>query len=370
MSSALGGESVDGLLEESNDMTSDAQNRIRARIARTGEAILAERKVVSPIDVLTGIGWLAPSAVDRWRQGRVPYLEAATQVNLRKLSIAMKCLQGWAQERGLRPSETAYVARTRDRRTLKFSKNGDPEIERAYRTHWVSPELSAEKRQRVAERQSKPPDLVVISPRKPFTCTECGETSQGLLFMEDPGPLCLTCTDLDHLVFLPSGDAALTRRAKKESRLSAVVVRFSTTRKRYERQGVMVEESALDEAERQCLTDEEARARRRERDSERRAGQDQELQERMIEEIRRLFPGCPAQRAEAVARHTSLRGSGRVGRSAAGRSLDPEAITLAVIASVRHADTAYEDLLMTGVERQDARRQVHAEVQEVLDRWR
>lgn len=97
---------------------------------------------------------------------------------------------------------------------------------------------------------------------------------------------------------------------------------------------------------------------------------DQELQKRTAEEIRRIFPGCPAQRAEAIARHASLRGTSRVGRSAAGRSLDPGAITLAVIASVRHDDTEYEDLLMAGVERQDARRQVHTEVQDVLDRWR
>ena len=61
-------------------------------------------------------------------------------------------------------------------------------------------------------------------------------------------------------------------------------------------------------------------------------------------EIARLFPGCPADRAEAIARHTSLRGSGRVGRSAAGRSLDEKAVTLAVAASVRHEDTEYDSI--------------------------
>ncbi len=33
--------------------------------------------------------------------------------------------------------------------------------------------------------------------------------------MEDQGPLCMSCADLAHLIFLPSGDAALTRRARK-----------------------------------------------------------------------------------------------------------------------------------------------------------
>jgi hypothetical protein len=353
-----------------NDVVTSAQNRLQSRIVRAAEAALAERNVVSPIDVLIGVGWLAPSEVDRWRQGRIPCLEAAAQVNLAKLSTAMKYFRGWARDRGLRPSETAYVARTRDRRPLRFSKSGIPDIERAYRTHWVSPDLSPGKRQRVAEQQSKPPDLVVIWPRRAFTCTDCGETCEAPLFMEGPGPLCLSCADLDHLVFLPSGNAALTRRAKQGSRLSAVVVRFSTTRKHYERQGILVEDPALADAERQCLADEEARACRRERERLRRAEQDLELQARTAEGIRRIFPGCPAARAEKIARHATVRSSGRIGRTAAGRALDPEAITLAVIASVRHHETAYEELLMAGVERNEARRQVDPDVQCALDRWR
>lgn len=44
---------------------------------------------------------------------------------------------------------------------------------------------------------------------------------------------------MEHLVFLGAGDAALTRRAKAASGLSAVVVRFSRG-KRYERQGILV----------------------------------------------------------------------------------------------------------------------------------
>jgi hypothetical protein len=34
-----------------------------------------------------------------------------------------------------------------------------------------------------------------------------------------------------------------------------VVVRFSRARKRYERQGILVEEAALEQAEAQCLDD-------------------------------------------------------------------------------------------------------------------
>jgi hypothetical protein len=212
-------------------------------------------------------------------------------------------------------------------------------------------------------------DLVVVSPLRDWTCHACGGTG-SLLVMEDAGPLCMRCADLDHLVFLPSGDAALTRRARRGSRLSAVVVRFSRARRRYERQGSLVELVALERAEADCLADEPARARRRERDAARRAAQDIELQARMATAIRDLFPGCPSDRAQAIARHAATRGSGRVGRTAAARELDPGALELAVVASVRHEDTAYDELLMSGFDRAEARAVVHDDVQRVLDRWR
>jgi len=59
-----------------------------------------------------------------------------------------------------------------------------------------------------------------------------------------------------------------------------------------------------------------------------------------------------------------------VGRSEAGRALEPAALELAVAAAVRHEDTRYDELLMSGVERELARAQVRDEVARVLDGWR
>jgi len=334
-------------------------------VTRAAEAALAEQRFVSAIDVLLGLGWLAPSHVDEWRQGRDESLECVVQANLSKVTAAMAAFRRWARDRGLSPSETDYVARTRDRRQLRFSVSGDVAVERAYRTHWVSPDLS----QRTVERQSRPPDLVVISPLKEWTCTSCGDTG-GLLFMEDAGPLCLDCADLGHLVFLPSGDAALTRRAKKASRLSAVVVRWSRSRRRYERQGILAETEAIERAEIDCLSDADVRARRRERDQARRADEDMRLAAALAAAIRALFPGCPVGRSEEIARYAAMRGSGRIGRSAAARGLDPDAVSLAVAASVRHVDTDYDRLLMSGVDRETARRRVRERVEDVLSGWR
>jgi hypothetical protein len=142
------------------------------------------------------------------------------------------------------------VARTPQRQILRFSRSGDEAVERLYRTRWVSPALTEKKRERLVEK-AKAPELVVIWPRNDdWKCHRCGG-SGDFLMMENEGPACLPCVGLGDLEFLGAGDAKLTRRAKAKSARHAVVVRFSRTRKRYERQGLLVEPQALKEAERE-----------------------------------------------------------------------------------------------------------------------
>jgi len=262
-------------------------------------------------------------------------------------------------------SSTGAVARTDSRR-----EEGRSVAARQNRTPEPAQRAADEKTSAPDKKQTPAtaPDLLVIMPLKDFSCATCGG-SGTFLVMDDLGALCLSCADLDHLVFLPAGNAALSRRARTHSALAAVVVRFSRSRGRYERQGILVEEAALQLAEEQCLADEDARLRRRERDDERRSAQDLEFQGRLADQIRQLYPGCPAARAEAIARHAATRGSGRIGRSAAGRALQPDAVRLAVVASVRHEDTRYDELLMAGVPRQQARDRVLASIDSVLSRW-
>jgi hypothetical protein len=224
-------------------------SKLRDRVVKAAEGALAARGYVSPLDVLVGIGWLDPGAMKRWQQGQVDYIERVVQTNLPRISQAMKLFRAWATAKGLIPSETTYVARTPSRQALRFSQSGTPSIERLYRTHWVSGELSEKKRERLAEKASRAPELVVIDPLNgAWACHRCGGTG-GLIVMENPGPACLRCVGLDDLEFVPAGDALLTRRAKAKSDRFAVVVRFSRSRKRYERQGLLVEPQALTQAQ-------------------------------------------------------------------------------------------------------------------------
>lgn len=217
----------------------------------------------------------------------------------------------------------------------------------------------------------KPKDLLVIESTRGFSCADCGTAHDRgeLLTMDEAGPLCLPCADLAHLEFLARGDTALTRRARKYSALSAVVVRWSTHRRRYERQGIVAESDAIERAEQECLADADARERRRIRAAVRRDEHDTEFIDELTAAIRAEFPACPPERALRIARHAGERSSGRIGRTAAGRALDPAAVRLAVVASIRHEDTDYDELLMGGVARFDARDIVRPAIDDVLERW-
>ncbi|MBL8675812.1 MAG: hypothetical protein JNJ47_00040 [Alphaproteobacteria bacterium] len=136
---------------------------------------------------------------------------------------------------------------------LQFSKSDHPGIEEAYQTHYISASLSEKKQEKLKEKLEKSPDLVVFSILKPTQCSQCQEELEKgrLLYVEGEQSLCLNCAGFGNLAFLPSRDASLTRAAKKQSKVWLVVVRFSRTRKRYERQGLLVEEEALQKAEKE-----------------------------------------------------------------------------------------------------------------------
>ncbi|MEO6594364.1 MAG: hypothetical protein ABIP94_06395 [Planctomycetota bacterium] len=218
---------------------------LAARVAQAADAAVRQNGYVAPIDVMLGIGWLHENHVLEWRTLRLPFLARGIQADLSKISEAMRLLTAWARQAGLRPTTTEYVARTATREQLRFTKSDAPAIEAAWRTHWVSAKLRETKRARAEAKAQKPPELVAIEPRhRDWQCHRCGG-SGALLVMEPPGPACLPCAGLGKLEMIPSGNALLTRRARAASKLTAVVVRWSQTRKRYERIGALVEPAAL-----------------------------------------------------------------------------------------------------------------------------
>lgn len=220
--------------------------------------------------------------------------------------------------------------------------------------------------------QSEGEEIKVFISNRESRCDECGEelgSKAWITLSRDKGALCLSCADLDHLLFLPSGNVALTKRARKHSTISAVVLKWSRARKRYERQGLLVEVQALEKAEEECLADEDIRERRREREATRREELDRRYVDQFAARVKELFPGCPAGREREIAEHACLKYSGRVGRSASAKALDEEAVRLAVVAHLRHRETRYDELLAKGHDRWEARTAVEKTVHEVLRKW-
>src|SRR5512133_2262873 len=216
-------------------------------------------------------------------------------------------------------------------------------------------------------------ELKVFISSREGACIECNAAlghSAWVCLVDAKGALCLSCADLDHLEFLPTGDAALTRRAKQGSTLWAVVLKWSRARKRYERQGLLVESAALEAAETACLEDAPARAAKARRRAEHALESDREYVQRFAAEIRRRYPECPEGRETCIAEHACRKYSSRIGRTAAAKSFDANAIDLAVRAHIRHAETEYDSLLARGVDRHDARAAISSVVDAVAERWR
>jgi hypothetical protein len=221
------------------------------------------------------------------------------------------------------------------------------------------------------EAHAKSDEIVVFILRTETECSECRRPllKGNFLRLEKKRPLCLDCADLGRLEYLPRGDTAVTRRTTKYSALRAVVVQWSRTRKRYERQGILAPPEAIRRAEEESLADAPLRERRRVQEALRREVEDRDYIAAVTLKLKELFPGCPLDEARAIAEHACQKHSGRVGRSAAAKEFDPKALRLAVIAHIRHQHTPYDHLLGRLGDRQLARAEVRRDMERLLAQW-
>lgn len=99
-----------------------------------------QRGYAAPADVLVDIGVLPKQKYEDWRFGKVRYLEAACTCNLKKLSFIMEQIHSYAKKTGLKPLFCYYKQwgmKKKPAAPLRFSKSQNPEIEKAYATHYV-----------------------------------------------------------------------------------------------------------------------------------------------------------------------------------------------------------------------------------------
>ena len=109
-----------------------------SRVVRAVTAILDRKEFVTPIDLFIEMDLLRSEEIEKWRAGRLPYLERAIQCNLSSASRILRLLRMHAHDLNLRPSSTGYIRRTRGGKLrLRFTKTGDLKLEEAYARHFV-----------------------------------------------------------------------------------------------------------------------------------------------------------------------------------------------------------------------------------------
>ncbi len=129
------------------------------------------RGFAAPVDVLMEVGYLSKQDYENWRYGRVDYLERVCKANLSKLSLVMREMRSYAAKAGLKPSFCYYKQWGTKKKNgqgrkpvipLRFSKSGDPEIERQYATHFVdvkrTSQLKTENAAKLAGQPEAAPD--------------------------------------------------------------------------------------------------------------------------------------------------------------------------------------------------------------------
>jgi hypothetical protein len=225
---------------------------IQERVVSACERILQDKLYVCLTEVFKVIGLLQQTHEDNWRKGKSAELETFIQGNSSKKVEAIDCLKKWALENGLMPLKIiSYVRTSGPKRRLKYSHDGDPEIESIFQTYYFSSDLTEKELRKLQDKLEEEPELIVFWTVSESQCSKCNQelTKGKFLLMEGDKALCLNCAGLGDLVFLSSGNPKLTRRAKGYSSKSVVVVRYSKSRNRYERQGLLVQSEALKKAE-------------------------------------------------------------------------------------------------------------------------
>ncbi|MFA5522839.1 MAG: hypothetical protein WDA24_00630 [Tissierellales bacterium] len=114
---------------------------IIAMVDKSANEIISTKGYIAAVDILIKMDILSYEDYEKWRFGKVPYLEKICKVNLNKMALIMKTLKKYARLNNLQPSCTAYKKWGKGNKIdLQFSKTGSPSVEKEYSTHYVKKE--------------------------------------------------------------------------------------------------------------------------------------------------------------------------------------------------------------------------------------
>ena len=129
------------------------------RVVRAVGKILARTDVIAPSEILIEMGNLSNNNYEAWRKGRVPYLERVFEGNLSKASRILRIIGFHAHDLNMVPRQTVYHQWGKGKnRVLRFSKSGNPNLERAYSCHYVWNQSQEKKLKAINKAE---PELIV-----------------------------------------------------------------------------------------------------------------------------------------------------------------------------------------------------------------
>lgn len=92
------------------------------------------------VQVLMDLQILSKNDYEKWRFGRVDYLERVCKINLSRLKFILRTMKEYGKKQGLKKSFTYYKkwgSKGKDTIKLRFSKSGNESVEKSYATHFV-----------------------------------------------------------------------------------------------------------------------------------------------------------------------------------------------------------------------------------------
>ena len=113
---------------------------LQGKVRSAMYTLIKENGIATTVEVLIRVGVLSKEDCEKWRFGKIPYLEKVCKVNLGKLSTIHREIRAYAKKNNLKPSWTYYKRWGLNGKIiqLRFSKSGDEQIERLYATHYIS----------------------------------------------------------------------------------------------------------------------------------------------------------------------------------------------------------------------------------------
>ncbi len=123
------------------------------RVVRAAGKILARTDVVSPSDILIEMGNISKKNYESWRKGQVPYLERVFEGSLSKANRILRIIGFHVHDLNMVSRQTVYRQWGKGKkRILRFTKSGDPNLEKAYSRHYIWNQSQEKKLKAISHR--------------------------------------------------------------------------------------------------------------------------------------------------------------------------------------------------------------------------